>query len=74
MHGRPQKALGPFPVEKDEQGFYHCGKDYLVNHATLRNNQINVGDFVYIIYYVQNIDAVSKGRYRFYAKQIAKRE
>ena len=74
MHGRPQKALGPFPVEKDEQEFFHGGKDYLIKLATLRNNQINVGDFVYILSHVPNIDAATKDRYRFYEKQIEKKE
>ena len=74
MHGRPNKALGPFPVEKDERGFFHCGKDYSVNPTTLRENCINVGDFVYILYDVPNENEKTQSIYRFYAKQIAKRE
>lgn len=74
MHGRPHKALGPFPIEKDEQGYFHCGQDYVVKLATLRSLQINVGDFVYILSSVQNMDAETKGRYRFYARHIEKRE
>ena len=74
MHGRPNKALGPFPVEKDERGFFHCGKDYSVNPTTLRENCINVGDFVYILYVVPNENEKTQSIYRFYAKQIAKRE
>lgn len=74
MHGRPYNALGPFPVEKDEQGYFHCGQDHVVKLATLRSLQINVGDFVYILSSAQNMDAETKGRYRSYARHIEKRE
>ena len=74
MHGRPNKALGPFPVEKDEQGFFYCGKEYSVSPITLRDNCITVGDFVYILYSVPNENEKTQGKYRFYAKQIAKKE
>ena len=72
MHGRPHKALGPFPVEKDEQGYFHCGKDYSINTTTLRENCINVGDFVYILWSVPNKNQNTQMKYRFYAKQIEK--
>ena len=74
MHGRPNKALGPFPVEKDEQGFFYCGKEYSVSPITLRDNCITVGDFVYILCSVPNENEKTQGKYRFYAKQIAKKE
>ncbi len=74
MHGRPHKALGPFSVEKDEQGFFHCGKDYSISPTTLRENCINVGDFVYILWSVPNKNENTQMKYSFYAKQIAKRE
>ena len=74
MHNRPINSLGPFPMEKDETNTFHCGLDYMISYSTVKENQINVGDFVYILWSVQNDNEKTKEKYRFYAKKIVKRD
>lgn len=74
MHNRPTNSLGPFPIEKDEMNVFYCGKDFCLSQSVLGEKQINVGDYVYVLSYSKNRDERTQGKFRFYTKNIVKKE